>query len=46
LYPNPGKSAPFHLPDIGEKSHVRPALAFHNAQLEASAFGKEFDPEI
>ena len=54
-YPNPGELptsvAPlpsFYRPplDYGRRSHAPfLALAYHNAQLEASAFREEFDPE-
>jgi len=42
-YPNPGESTAIWSQE--RFLSMRVALAFHNAQLEASAFSEEFDPE-
>ena len=43
-YPNPGIWYLHPLQTVHEVTNY-PALAFHNAQLEASAFREEFDEE-
>ena len=44
-YPNPGESQNSARPRLILTIWRLPALAYHNAQLEASAFREEFDPE-
>ena len=49
-YPNPGKRLLFMGFPIGEAGHIGLtswyiALAYHNAQLQASAFREQYDPD-